>query len=130
MDVGTSGKDSRRYINISEIATKGKKRPLKIAEENYSFLDAFAALATGEVDRATCEALEEYTSLGTLLKPECHELFFLSYDAIILHDGTSVLWNIRSVQIHCKFSLSESENKQTVKKSKLPEQILEWPPEL
>ncbi|KAG1675935.1 hypothetical protein GQR58_014490 [Nymphon striatum] len=40
----------------------GKKRPLKIAEENYSFLDAFAALATGEVDRATCEALEEYTS--------------------------------------------------------------------
>ncbi|KAG1673357.1 Ankyrin-1 [Nymphon striatum] len=42
--------------------TKGKKRPLKIAEENYSFLDAFAALATGEVDRAACEALEEYTS--------------------------------------------------------------------
>ncbi|KAG1670558.1 Ribonuclease 3 [Nymphon striatum] len=41
---------------------KGKKRPLKIAEENYSFLDAFAALATGQVDRATCEALEEYTS--------------------------------------------------------------------
>ncbi|KAG1670557.1 Ribonuclease 3 [Nymphon striatum] len=40
----------------------GKKRPLKIAEENYSFLDAFAALATGQVDRATCEALEEYTS--------------------------------------------------------------------
>ncbi|KAG1688828.1 Hepatic leukemia factor [Nymphon striatum] len=62
MDVGTSGKDSKRYINMSEIATKGKKRPLKIAEENYSFLDAFAALATGEVDRATCEALEEYTS--------------------------------------------------------------------
>ncbi|KAG1673350.1 hypothetical protein GQR58_015613 [Nymphon striatum] len=81
---------------------KGKKRPLKIAEENYSFLDAFAALATGEVDRAACEALEEYTSklygakqtlplnkhryqcsqkygslFGTLLKPECHELFFL-----------------------------------------------------
>ncbi|KAG1673316.1 hypothetical protein GQR58_015640 [Nymphon striatum] len=41
---------------------KGKKRPMKITEENYSFLDAFAALATGEVDRATCEALEEYTS--------------------------------------------------------------------
>ncbi|KAG1672153.1 hypothetical protein GQR58_016100 [Nymphon striatum] len=41
---------------------KGKKRPLKIAEENYSFLDAFAALATVQVDRATCEALEEYTS--------------------------------------------------------------------
>ncbi|KAG1693158.1 Complement component receptor 1-like protein [Nymphon striatum] len=89
MDVGTSGKDSRRYINISEIATKvglrlckalpgihaftgydytsffirkGKKRPLKIAEENDSFLDAFSALAMGEVDRSTCEALEEYTS--------------------------------------------------------------------
>ncbi|KAG1673349.1 Ankyrin-1 [Nymphon striatum] len=49
-------------LKLFPLRVYGKKRPLKIAEENYSFLDAFAALATGEVDRAACEALEEYTS--------------------------------------------------------------------
>ncbi|KAG1670559.1 Ribonuclease 3 [Nymphon striatum] len=49
-------------VRATDTDISGKKRPLKIAEENYSFLDAFAALATGQVDRATCEALEEYTS--------------------------------------------------------------------
>ena len=89
MDVGTSGRGNRRYIDLSAIASKigpslckalpgfhaftgcdytssfirkGKKRPLKIAKENDSFLDAFSALAAEQVDEATCNVLEEYTA--------------------------------------------------------------------
>jgi len=89
MDVGTSGRGNRRYIDLSAIASKigsslckalpgfhaftgcdytsffirkGKKRPLKIAEENDSFLDAFSALAAEQVDEATCNVLEENTA--------------------------------------------------------------------
>lgn len=90
MDVGTAGKGNSRYINISAIATeigphvckalpglhaftgcdytaffirKGKKRPLKIAEDDDSFLDAFSSLATDDVtDTATCQTLEKYTA--------------------------------------------------------------------
>ena len=89
MDVGTSGKGNRRYINISAIATeigpqlcsalpgfhaftgcdytaffirKGKKRPLKIAEGNDSFLNAFTSLALDEVNTTTCQTIHQYTA--------------------------------------------------------------------
>ena len=89
MDVGTSWRGNRRYIDLCAIASKigsslckalpgfhaftgcdytssfirkGENRPLKIAEENDSFLDAFAALAAEQVDEATCNVLEENTA--------------------------------------------------------------------
>jgi len=88
MDVGTSGRGNRRYVNISAIATqigyqlckalpgfhaytgcdytaafirKGKKRPLAIAEKDEQYLDALYALASGPVDDATCKVIEEFT---------------------------------------------------------------------
>ena len=89
MDVGSKGQSNRRYINISAIANKigskvcealpgfhaytgcdytsslirkGKKRPLKIAEDNQDYIVALSALAMGEVDKSTCKLLEEYTA--------------------------------------------------------------------
>ena len=89
MDVGTSGKGNRRYINISAIATeigpelcnalpgfhaftgcdytaffirKGKKRPLMIAEGKDSFLNAFTSLALDEVNTTTCQTIYQYTA--------------------------------------------------------------------
>lgn len=89
MDVGTDGRGNRRFINLTAVANeigpglcaalpglhaftgcdyttafirKGKKRPLKIAEETPSFLNAFSALATETVDEATCESLKMYTA--------------------------------------------------------------------
>ena len=86
MDVGTSS--NRRYVNLTAIAEeigqkvcmalpgfhaftgcdytaafirKDKKRPfLKLQESNY--VDAFAALATGPADHATCKTIENFTA--------------------------------------------------------------------
>ena len=89
MDTGTKGQGNRCYVNISAIASKigtkvcealkgfhaytgcdytssfirkGKKRPLKIAEDSQVYLGALSALAMGEVDKPTYKNLEEYTA--------------------------------------------------------------------
>ena len=91
MEVGNKGKGDRRFLNISAIAAevgvgpmfcealpgfhaytgcdytssfvrKGKKRPLKIAEDNPDYLDAFSSLSTVEADERSCKIIEEYTA--------------------------------------------------------------------
>ncbi|CAI9736401.1 Hypothetical predicted protein [Octopus vulgaris] len=88
MEVGTSGQNTRRYVNLSQIAAsigplmckalpgfhiftgcdytssfdrQGKIRPLQILEENTEFQYAFAKLGDADPDLETFTVIEKYT---------------------------------------------------------------------
>jgi len=88
MEVGTSGRGNRRYVNVSAIACKlgpecraalpafhaytgcdytaafarkGKKRPFAQLEKDDRFLQAFASMATNPVDEFTLQTIQDYT---------------------------------------------------------------------